>query len=367
MTQGIKTMNFSPSTATSNHAASKSNFQFDRSKLSTSLTSSKSPASNLHSLAVLWARKYVISLTTRDEAEMLRQNKSLTEVSSREGRINTAKKLNQNLSLASAQAWSRTETLLSTEIRRHGINPQLINPWEIAADSHKLFQTCLDAYSDRTTPRRLSVVVGGEIGRIRQKYTANDPRTLGFVSMQFHYTGVMLLEQLSQPEQALFAPYLKVMDDHLYMPLKAAYEAAANYDMGATEVAAVQQLLPVSTRIAHAVCNQVCRLRPSYNSYSGSLSAPLIRVSSVRDVEMFQVYLCLCALETSIRSVQQELFPLCVLLYPRLGVNWELVQEMLRIMGWEMHERLAPDHLAVFYPYLKALTEMFSLEVFQNA
>lgn len=359
-------MNFSRSTEIPDRFTTKSNRSFDRSKFSISSSPNSSPVSNLHSLAALWARKYVVSLTTRDEAEMLRQNKGLTEVSSREGRINTAQKLSQHLSLSSAQAWSRTETLLSAEIRRHGINPDLINPWEIAADSHNLFQICLDAYGDRTTPRRLSVLVGGEIGRIRQKYTANDPRTLGFVSMQFHYTGTQLLEHLLPAERALFSPYLKVMDDHLYMPLKAAYEAAANYDIGSIVLAAVQQLLPASTRIAHAVCNQVCRLRPNYNSYSGSLSSPLVRISSVRDVEMFQVYLCLCALETSIRSVQQELFPLCVLLYPRLGVSWELVQEMLRTMGWEMHEQLSPEHLAVFYPYLKALTEMFSLEVFQD-
>jgi hypothetical protein len=184
--------------------------------------------------------------------------------------------------------------------------------------------------------------------------------------MQFHYTGMLLLERLSPVEQSLFAPYLKVMDDHFYMPLKAAYEAAADYELNSPVLIAVQQLLLVSTRIAHAVCKQVSHLRPTYNSYSGNLNSSVVRVSSIRDVEMFQVYLCLCTLENSIRSVQQELFPLCVMLYPRLQVSWELVQEMLRTMGWEMHERLSPEQLAVFYPYLKALTEMFSLEVFQN-
>jgi hypothetical protein len=81
---------------------------------------------------------------------------------------------------------------------------------------------------------------------------------------------------------------------------------------------------------------------------------------------MFQVYLCVCVLERSIRTLQEELFPLCVMLYPQLGVRWELVQEMLRILGWEMHDRLHSDHVAIFLPYLRALTAMFSLEVFQN-
>jgi len=354
-------INSSATTATSDRSSSQLSSQFEHKR---SLPASEKNA--LHSLAALWARKYVISLTTRDEAEKLRRNKNLFEATSKEGRANTAQTLIQSLTLASAQAWSKTETLLSEEVKRHGINPDLINPWQIAEDSHKLFQRALEAYANRLTARRLSVILGTDFGHIRRKYTAHDPRTLGFVSMQFHYTGMMLLEQLSPPEQALFAPYVKVMDDHLYMPLRDAYEAAANYELDAPILLAVQKLLPVSTRIAQSVCNQVCRSRPNYESYSGPLGSTVVRTSSVRDVEMFQVYLCLCALENSIRSVQQELFPLCVMLYPRLGVRWELVQEMLRIMGWEMHDRLTPDHLDVFLPYLRAFTEMFSLEVFQN-
>jgi hypothetical protein len=55
------------------------------------------------------------------------------------------------------------------------------------------------------------------------------------------------------------------------------------------------------------------------------------------------------------------------MLYPRLQVSWRLVQEMLQAIGWEMHDRLTPHEVAVFLPYLGALTEMFSNEVFQSA
>jgi hypothetical protein len=80
---------------------------------------------------------------------------------------------------------------------------------------------------------------------------------------------------------------------------------------------------------------------------------------------MFQVYLCLCVLEDDMRSVQQELFPLCVMLYPNLRVSWRLVQDMLKTMGWDMHDRLPPDYMAIFLPYLRTLTEMFSSDIFQ--
>lgn len=333
---------------------------------STEAKNGKSAGAKVSSLASLWAKNYIISVTTRDEAERLRKSADLAEITSHEGRVRTANHLKHNLKLASAQAWSLTENLLSDEVRRHGIDLNVINPWQIAADSHALFQKALDAYGDRVTPRRLSVIVGGEFGRVRQKYTADDPRAIGFVSMQFHYTGQTLLESLSSAERLLLEPYFKVMDDHLYMPLRAAYDAAANHPQTSPALRGVQRLLPISTRIAQEVCKQVCRQYPSYETYSGALSAPQVRTSSIRDVEMFQVYLCLCVLEDSIEAVQRELFPLCAMLYPRLRVSWRLVQEMLQAIGWEMHDRLPPNDVAVFLPYLGAFTEMFSNEVFQS-
>lgn len=321
---------------------------------------------NVRSLAALWARKYYVSVTSDREQSSLKKADDLREVASKKGRERTAEKLMQNLNLASAQAWALTEQLLSVEIRRHGINPELVNPMEIAADTRYLFQKTLDAYADRATPRRLSVVVGKDFGQVRQKYTSVDRRAIGFVSMQFHYTGQKLLEWLTPAEQGLWRPYLKVMDDHMYMPLHAAYEAAAKLPYNAPQLIAVRNLLPISSKIALSVFKQVTRTNPQYETFSGRLTDYKVRIASIRDVEMFQVYLCLCVLEDDICSVQRELFPLCVMLYPRLNVGWRLIQEMLKSMGWDMHDRLPPDDMATFLPYLRALTEMFSSEVFER-
>ena len=329
-------------------------------------TQHQSLESNYHSLAVLWAKKYYLSVT-RDNSQERANHESLEEVNSEIGRRKTANKLMQNLTLASAQAWSLTETLLSEEIRRHGINPELINPLEIAADTRNLFQKAWEAYANGAPPERLSVLVGKDCGRVRQKYTSQDPRAIGFVSMQFHYTGQKMLGWLSPAEQALFSPYLKVMDDHMYMPLQAAYEAAANHEESSPALLAVQHLLPISSRIAYAVYDRVIRQHPGYETYSGSLRSETVKISSIRDVEMFQVYLCLSVLEGNVYSVQQELFPLCVMLYPRLNVSWALVQEMLNNILWEMHDRLSLDSVGPFLPYLRTLSEMFSQEVFQDS
>lgn len=336
-------------------------------KLSPMEPTSKSSPSNVHSLAALWARKYYIAVTEDYDAQQAKKSQSLKEATSREGRACTVEKLMKNLNLASARAWSKTETLLSDQVHRHCINPELINPLEIAADTRYLFQKVLNAYTERVTAQRVSVFVGGDFGQVRQKYTSVDPRAIGFVSMQFHYTGQMLLQWLSSEEQMLWMPYLKMMDDHMYMPLKAAYEAAAKHNYDSPNLVAVQHLLPLSTRIARNVCNQVCRQHPSYHTHSGSLNDLAVKTASIRDAEMFQVYLCLSTLQKDMAAVQRELFPLCVMLYPSLKVKWRLVQDMLQAMGWEMHKYLPPDDVASFLPYLRSLTEMFSNEVFQTS
>ncbi len=321
-----------------------------------------------HTLAVLWARKYYMSIINRKAAEQLKQaSPSLSDLASKEGRQQTAASLLKHLPLASAQAWTLTEKLLSQEVNAHGIDPDLLNPLQIAEDSRILFQKALDAYAEGLTPRRLSVVVGSESGAIRKKYTAHDPRVIGFVSMQFHYTGQTLVEGLTLPEQALFSPYLKVMDDHMYMPLRDAYQAAADHPLDSPVLRAVQRLLPVSSAIARNVCDKIRRINPTYQSYNGRLSAEPVKTSSIRDAEMFQVYLCLCVLEENIRSVQRELFPLCVMLYPPLKVEWRLVQDMLQALTWEMADQLQTEDMAIFVPYLRLLSDMFSKEVFKAA
>ncbi len=65
-------INSSATTATSDRSSSQLSSQFEHNHSLS--TPEKTP---LHSLAALWARKYVISLTTRDEAEKLRRNNNL--------------------------------------------------------------------------------------------------------------------------------------------------------------------------------------------------------------------------------------------------------------------------------------------------
>jgi len=356
-----------------------------------------SPTENknsVESLAQQWAKKYVQNLQIDHKAQESSVPSNLSEVVSPMGRKKTARKIMESLRTVSAKSWNKTEALLSTEIIQHGIDPNLINPWEIAGDSFKIYQKTLDVYTqqgvlrplsqvmelpesgntpneqplqvytEQVAPSQLAAVISKDIGAIRNKYTSVDSRVIGFVSMQFHYTSQMLIQPLEPIERSLISAYFKVIDDHLYMPLQRAYKAAAEHDYNSLALSAVQQLLPVSTQIAQNICQRVIELYPNYQSMSGTLSSPLVKISSIRDVEMFQVYLWVCALEGSVAAIQQELFPLCVLLYPKLNVHWEVIRQMLYFLGQEIQTRLTPQQADTLMPYFHVLWQMFSPEVF---
>ncbi|MBE7385253.1 MAG: hypothetical protein F6J95_028125 [Leptolyngbya sp. SIO1E4] len=309
-------------------------------------------AAELPSLSELWAKKYVAKLKEQDNRHQ--------GLSSAQFRADAAQALTELLRPISAKAWHTTESLLSQEIHRHQINPELIDPWAIAKDVHQVYEKSLSAYANHVSPQRFSVAISSDIGKIRQKHTAHDPRVIGFVSMQFHYCGQILAAQVEGAEKETLAAYFKVIDDHLYMPLQRAYEAAANYNYEDPQLKTVHHLLPHSSKIAIEIVDTVHQRYPNCATHTGLLSSRAVRISSIRDVEMFQVYLLTCVLEQNISAIKQELFPLCVMLYPTLNVDWELVREMLSLLQQAFSTYGQPQDAAYYQPYSESLWKMFS-------
>ncbi|MGI8499722.1 MAG: hypothetical protein ACR2LR_01075 [Hassallia sp.] len=299
----------------------------------------KQKKGGVESLAQQWAKKYLQNLQIDGDDKQTTDTVSLKEAVSQTGREKTAYKLIESLRSVSAKAWNKTEALLAAEVKRHNIKPNLINTKEIAADSFNIYQTALNVYTKQAPLRQLSTVIklahedellykkaleiyteqvppsqlasaiSANVGVMRRKYTKEDPRVIGFVNMQFHYTSQMLLEPLSPIERCLttsryastlVGAYFKVIDDHLYMPLQRAYAAAAKHDYDSHALSAVQQLLTASTQIAQNVFQKIVEIYPNYRSYTGLLSDSVVKTSSIRDIEMFQVYLWVCALEGDI-------------------------------------------------------------------
>ncbi|MGB6301290.1 MAG: hypothetical protein WBF90_34635 [Rivularia sp. (in: cyanobacteria)] len=362
------------------------------------LNSYKKPINNgtVESLGLQWAKKKLQNIDVDFHDGESSDAQELDRFMSQAGREITAQKLRGSMRSVSLQAWNKTEKLLSKEVKRHRIKPELIDPWEITEDSFKIYEKALDVYTNFAPPRKPSMVVkllakeeslssdvslryteqlapnqltkaiSSPLGALRRKYTQQDPKVIGFASMQFHFTSQMLLQSLSLTEQKLLNNYFKVIDDHLYMPLQRAYTAAAKHEYDSLALSVVQHLLPISTDIAKSITQKVIKLYPTYRSYSGNLNHKKVITSSIRDVEIFQIYLWVCTLEGNISAIQQELFPLCVMLYPTLKVSWEIIRQMLHLLGIVISERLNTEQANTLMPYFQVLWHMFSPEVFDE-
>ncbi|AHB89130.1 hypothetical protein NK55_09360 [Thermosynechococcus sp. NK55a] len=307
---------------------------------------------SLTSLAQAWAKRYITNLNTTALAE--------------DDPAAVAPRLLAELRNASVKAWQRTEGFLAGEMIRHGIPAELVDPWSISKDIHDIYQRTLKLYAAGKGTPQMTAKIGSAVSEIRSRYTAVDPRVIGFVSLQFHHTGVLLLEVAPPSQRSILSSFFKVIDDHLYMPLHRAYSAAANYDYTDPALALVRHLLPQSTAIATAICHRVAELNPQHRCFSGPLTQASVRVSSIRDVEMFQIYLWVCLLEQSLEALQRELFPLCLMLYPSLKVTWELVFQMVHLLGKEIQTRATGHDTSVFTPYYLSLREMFDPKIFQG-
>jgi hypothetical protein len=321
-----------------------------------------SQSSSPYSLAQQWARKYLENLSEPQRPLSERQE---DQGNAKKGvRAIAADRLLNTLQKVTLKAWSQTDALLADEIDYRQIDRRLVNSWEISQDAFFIYEKALELYTKHTSYSQVPFLMGPDIAKVRKKHTQNDPRVIGFVSMQFHYTSALLKNQLSPIEKTLLANCFQVIDDHLYMPLHRAYDAAAKRPEDDPSLTVVKRLIDCSGEISDRIVEQVAQMYPTYKTYSGRLGDPTVRISSRRDTEMFQIYLFVCLLEGSFSIIEDELFPLCIMLYPKLKVHWELVRQMLQIFGQEANAQLGDPLFAVITPYLQALRDMFSPEVF---
>ncbi len=312
--------------------------------------------------SVAFAKKYL-----QDLQESKPQTKVVEVDFTARRRLGIGKELLSSLRSMSAKSWTKTETLLAQEILLHDIDADLIDPWQVSGGIHKVYKYAIEAYAAQHPPLHLVTKVSPILGKTRQEITAIDPRAIGYVAMQYHYTGMQLVEMLPEDEQANFATYVKVLDDHLYMPLQRAYKAAGKHSPNSVTLQAVQVMMSNVDGIAQRIVDRVNQVYPRYRCYSGLLRDAPIRTSSVRDVEMFQVYMWVCLLEGNLQALQEELFPLCVMIYPRLNVSWELVRQMTYLLSQEMRTCLSPEQARACEPYYAILTALFSPDVFPNS
>jgi hypothetical protein len=169
-----------------------------------------------------------------------------------------------------------------------------------------------------------------------------------------------VLNRLTLAEQVLLSPYFKFVEEQVCIPWQRVCAAATKHEPDSPLLATVLQMLPASQEIAKQVYHRAAQLYPNHRSRRGGLMEPGVRASSIRDIEMFQGYLWLCTLEGNMTAVEQELLPLCIMVFPSIDVAWELVEHILPLLVNEIQTRLLPAQMRLLLPYTQAMQQLFS-------
>jgi hypothetical protein len=328
--------------------------------------------SSVKSLTKLWASRYSTDLSAFSSEAGQEAVSQIVRTSAPAGRHETVNQLKRSLQLSCERAGLMANTLFS-------YIPNVVNlsdAQRIAASATRLYEQTLDFY-EQQAPASASFVLMPSLGvraiaqlsedldlalqdlRV-QHLAAKDPRAIGFLSTQFHFSTQFLLDKLTPAERLLLSPYFKFLEEQVCIPWKRICEAAAEHSSHSPRLALVQQMLPRSRDIAAAVFRRIVKLNPRYQSQRGSLSDPSVTASSLRDIQMFQGYLWLSILEGSTASIEEELVPLCVMVYPTVGVTWKLAHEGVQVLIEELKFRMQPEHIEILLPYAESMQYFFA-------
>lgn len=210
------------------------------------------------------------------------------------------------------------------------------------------------------TPDRLAVQLEPVLKILRQQHLlSKDPRSIGFLTTHFHFSTELILKRLTLAEQVLLSPYFKFVEEQVCIPWQRIHRAA-KYAQGLPSLTAVQQITEASQSIACAVHNKAVQQFPGQTSRRGDLSHSGVTSSTLRDLQMFQGYLCLCMLEKHIDSIEYELLPLSVMVFPSVDVSWNLVEGMLQILMDEILEKVDSKYRLLVEPYAHAIQALFA-------
>lgn len=177
-----------------------------------------------------------------------------------------------------------------------------------------------------------------------------DGKPLGFMTTQINLTNALLLQGLDPIERALAGAYLKFLEDHLAMPWQRMCAAALHHKGGSAIFSVVERMLPMMSEISMATYSQWSHDFPYYHTRRGRLDCPEVKHSSLRDFDMFQVYLWLSFLQGHTRVIKEELVVLCRVVYGQIGIPWEMTLRGTKLLADKLLSCLEPHELSLVEP-----------------
>jgi hypothetical protein len=335
----------------------------------------------------LWALRY----RTDSSSLFLSQEPSLDlllQTALPAGRVKTAAKLRDKLlNINSQMAWIQTKSLYNylpnvldfNEAKKITesallVYKTLLNIYEKQLLREDLFTIKLLHTAKKFEPSSLEEFEIVTIEQIayalepilmefqEQQVACKDWRTLGFMTTQLKFTNKLILNQVTQVEKLLLSPYLKFVEEQIAIPWQRVCIASANHSLDSPMLTLVEQMFPLAEEIAQTVYRKIVELFPEHRSRSGFVSNPNVAQSSLRDLNMFQAYLWLCALEESLVPVEEELVNLCFMVMEKSEVKWGVLQKWNQLLMDEIISRVKSEQKAILLPYTQGMQKAFAFE-----
>ena len=347
------------------------------------LSSNTSKCPSVERLVKLWAERYTVDVSSLSKNPKFYGE--LMKAASPEARgLTAAKLLNNVLDSTSNQAETQAKSL-------YEYIPDIIDSHlgqRINQFACQVYQKVLEIYQDQSgmvvTPVTTKMPTGNisnqvslslsaipnieklanELEQFLLKYqdqhvTAKDWRVVGFLTTLFNFSNKLLINQLTSVEKVLLCPYLKFVEEQVAIPWQRVCAAAAKHQLGSPALTLVEQMFPLASEIGSTVYCRLLQLFLDHRSLRGGLSDPDVAHSCLRDLDMFQAYLWLSVLEESIRPVEQELVPLCVMVMPSVGVKWGIIDKWKRLLVDEIESRVQFEHKLLLLNYTQGMEQAF--------
>jgi len=346
----------------------------------------KTPSVNR--LVKLWAQRYTPDLSPlASKPDKASAYGALSIAASPEGRAATAIKLNQRLIEIKCQMAAIETNCL------YGYVPKIVDFSDaklLAPYAFEIYQKLIDIYqqssgtispytltsliaaanSNKTSPTSWGMPVEKLAKELEplliafqgQHIALRDWRTLGFITTLLNFSNKLMPDKLTLPEQILIKPYFRFVEEQVALPWQRICAAAARHQLDSSALILVEQMIPQSLEIAHAVYYKLVQLLPNHRSRRGGLDDPGIKHSCLRDLQMFQGYLWLCLLEDTMNPIEHELVDLCVMVMTGVKVKWEMTELWNKLLIEEIISRITLGQKSILQPYASAMEKAFIKE-----
>lgn len=345
---------------------------------------SQPPLTPAEQLLSLWQQRYRVDLSVIPGSKNPELLSQVIEFARPESKALTAKRCLQKLDTQCDLAGITTNQLLNyldnvvdfSEAR------------ELASALKQVYAVLLDLYQETTLPENFSPPLSYPPSSIYAAITAEldipslqhlehalephlrmfrdvhqraaDPRMIGFLTTLFHFANYNLLGSLPAAERILLAPYCRFVEEQVCIPWSRIYQAAIHHRANSPVLHLVEKMVPLGSDISQEVLKRLQSTYRTHSSRRGKLFNPEIQASTRRDLEMLQAYLHLCLLENSVAAVANLFLPLCLMVFPSIGVDWKMVEGTFPILLDAFQQRLTPAEMETLAPTFAAMQSLFS-------